>query len=161
MTAVVLALGSNLGDRAANLQRAVAELQAAGVAITAESSVWETGPVPVDQPRFFNAVVCGETNLEPESLLELLKRIEWGMGRRPTRHWGPRVIDIDILLFGDNRFESSVLTIPHPGLAERGFVLAPLAEVVGGQLPVLGKTANELLAEAGTEGLEKTEIRLR
>ena len=146
MSEAVIALGSNLGDRAGNLRAAIALLCEAGVAVTRRSSVWETEPVPADQPRFLNAVVVAETELEPGALLAELKRIEHELGRRPERRWGPRPIDLDILFYGDAALESPTLTIPHPRIAERAFVLAPLAEVVRGPLPVLGRTAVELLA---------------
>lgn len=160
MTRVVIALGSNLGDRKANLRAAVRELQAQGMTIAARSSIWETPPIPADQPSYLNAVVAGDTAFEPEPLLDLLKHIEWQLGRRPSRRWGPRPIDLDILFWGDSPFESGRLTIPHTRIAERAFVLAPLAEVVRGPLPVLGRSAVELLAETGTEGLVRTSLSL-
>ncbi|MCZ2112109.1 MAG: 2-amino-4-hydroxy-6-hydroxymethyldihydropteridine diphosphokinase [Dehalococcoidia bacterium] len=153
MTRVVIALGANLGDRLANLRAAVHVLQVSGVAVDTWSSVWETPPVPADQPAFLNAVIAGETALDPEPLLDLLKQIEWERGRRPSRRWGPRPIDLDILFYGDSAYESERLTIPHPRIAERGFVLVPLAEVVSDPLPVIGRTALELLAQVNTEGI--------
>jgi 2-amino-4-hydroxy-6-hydroxymethyldihydropteridine diphosphokinase len=161
MSETVISLGSNLGDRAANLRRALDQMDAAGVTVRAWSSVWETEPVPPNQPRFLNAVVRAETVLEAGQLLDLLKRIEQEMGRQPGRRWGPRPIDLDILIFGDLVLESGVLTIPHPRISGRGFVLAPLAEVLDGPLLTLGRSARELLAEAGTAGLTRTAIRLR
>ena len=152
MTGTVIALGSNLGDRAANLRAAIALMAEAGMTTTRRSSIWETEPVPADQPRFLNAVVAAETAFEPEALLGELKRIEHELGRRPERRWGPRPIDLDILFYGGAAFESPSLTIPHPRIAERAFVLAPLAEVVRGPLPVLGRTATELLDTIGEEG---------
>lgn len=158
MTCVVIALGSNLGDRAANLRAAVRELESQGVTIDARSAIWETPPVPAGQPPFLNAVVAGETALEPEPLLDVLKCIEWDLGRRPGRRWGPRPIDLDILFWGDSRHESDRLTIPHPRIAERAFVLAPLAEVIRGPLPVFGRAALELLAETSAEGIVRTSL---
>lgn len=160
MTRVLIALGSNLGDRAATLREALEHLGTAGVAIDRCSSVWETDPVPADQPRYLNAVVGGETELEPEVLLDRLKSIEADLGRRPGRRWGPRPIDLDILFYGELHLESDRLVIPHPRIRERAFVLAPLAEVVGGPLPVLGKTAEDLIERVGREGVERTEERL-
>ncbi len=153
VTEAVIALGSNLGDRLGNLRAAVEQMEAAGVAILRRSSVWETAPVPADQPRFLNAVVVGETGLAPHELLAALKRIEHALGRRPSRHWGPRPADLDILFYGEMVLATPDLTIPHPRIAERGFVLAPLSEVLSGPLPVLRKSALELLAAlpAGTE----------
>ncbi len=156
MTTVVIALGSNLGDRVGNLRRACSQLGAAGVAITARSSIWETAPVPADQPAFLNAVVVAETALRARELLVAAKAIELRLGRRPSRHWGPRPIDIDILFYGDTGIDSDDLVVPHPRIAERSFVLAPLAEAWPGVLPVLGLRALDLLEPTGLEGLERT-----
>lgn len=152
MTAAYLALGSNLGDRLANLRAAVAALEERGIAVTARSTVWETPPVPTDQPPFLNAAVAVETSLEPAALLRELKAIEHALGRRPGPRWGPRPIDLDILFFGDERIDTPVLTVPHPRLAERPFVLAPLSDIARGPLPVLGRTALELLDGVGLQG---------
>lgn len=159
-TEVVIALGTNLGDRITNLREAVRLLGAEGVTVTRQSSVWETAPVPADQPAFLNAVLVGETDLEPHDLLAALKRIEYAMGRRPGRRWGPRQIDLDILFYGALSLDVPNLRIPHERIAERSFVLAPLADVVTGPLPVLGKSAIELLDATGREGLELTELTL-
>ena len=152
---VTVALGSNLGDRAANLRAAVAMLAERGIRITARSSIWETAPVPADQPPFLNAVVKGETRYSPEELLAALKPIEHRLGRRPERRWGPRPIDLDILFYDDEAASTAELTIPHPRILERSFVLAPLAEVMPGRLPVLGVTASEALASVGEAGLRR------
>lgn len=156
MTRVYIALGSNLGDRLNNLRAAVGFLADEGITVTSKSSVWETAPVPPDQPPFLNAVVAADTELTPEELLDALKRIEWLLGRRPARRWGPRPVDLDILFYGDERIESERLTIPHMRIAERSFVLAPLADVTTGPLPVLGQSALELLAPLGAGGLVRT-----
>jgi len=155
LTTVVLALGSNLGDRMENLQRAVRELDARGVSIVRASDTWETAPVPADQPFFLNAVLVGQTHLAPQALLDLAKAIEHEMGRRPGRRWGPRPIDVDILFYGDEEIATATLQVPHPRIAERGFVLAPLADAWDGPLPVLGRTAKDLLTLVGTEGLRR------
>jgi 2-amino-4-hydroxy-6-hydroxymethyldihydropteridine diphosphokinase len=152
MTVVYLALGSNLGDRLANLRAAVAGLEERGIAVTARSSVWETPPVPADQPSYLNAVVAAETALDPPSLLRELKAIEHALGRRPGPHWGPRPIDIDILFYGDERIETPELTVPHPRIAGRAFVLAPLADITRGALPCLGESALDLLEVTGLQG---------
>lgn len=152
MTVVYLALGSNLGDRLANLRAAVAALEERGIAVTARSSVWETPPVPAGQPPYLNAVVATETDLDPQSLLRELKAIEGALGRRPGPHWGPRPIDLDILFFGDERIETDALTVPHPRIAERAFVLAPLSDIVRGPLPTLGVSTLELLERTGLQG---------
>lgn len=153
MTSVVLALGSNLGSREGNLRAALTRLASEGITVTAASSVWETAPVPADQPAFLNMVIRAETELEPTGLLAALKRIEYALGRRPQRVWGPRPVDIDILFYGHQQLDTAVLTIPHKLVATRSFVLAPLAEVVRGPLPVLGESALTLLARFEPGGL--------
>lgn len=157
MTAVVLALGSNLGDRAANLRAAVAQLEARGVDVQRRSSVWETPPVPADQPAFLNAAVAGETVLSARELLTVAKAIERELGRRPGRRWGPRPIDIDILFHGDGATTEVDLDVPHPRIAERAFVLVPLTEVTDGPLPVLGESAAVLLARQDATGIVRTD----
>jgi len=155
MTRVAIALGSNLGDRLGNLRAAIAALEAAGIAVVRRSFAWETPPVPADQPSFLNAAVLAETSLPPAALLAELKAIEHALGRRPGRRWGPRPIDLDILFYGDLRLEAPELTIPHPRIAERAFVLAPLAEILEGPLPVLGASALDLLERTGLQGARR------
>ncbi len=157
MAEVVLALGSNVGDRLANLRAAVEALKRSGFEIAAVSSVWETEPVPPGQPTFFNAVVRGRCTLDPRRLLALAKGIERELGREPGPRWGPRVIDIDILLYGSERVSEPDLEIPHPRIAERPFVLLPLAEVWPGPLPVLGASPHEFLANLDPSGAVKLE----
>ena len=161
MTTAVIALGSNLGDRAGNLRAALRLMEERGVAVGRRSSVWETAPVPEDQPAYLNAVARIETSLGPGELLATLKEIEHELGRRPGRRWGPRPIDLDILFHGEERVATQELEVPHPRIAERAFVLAPLAEVVSNALPVLGKTAVELLKGVDQAGVERTGISLR
>lgn len=160
MTDIVIALGTNLGDRLAHLRDAVFELESAGIDVTARSGVWETDPVPPGQPPYLNAVVTAWTDLTPLDLLDALKDIEQRLGRTETYRWGPRVIDLDILFYGDERVDEPTLTIPHARIAERGFVLAPLAEVVAGELPVLGGRAVALLEAVGMDGLRRTTFTL-
>lgn len=124
-----LSLGSNVGDREGHLREAVRRLSEFGI-VDAESSLYETEPVEVvDQPWFLNCAVRLQTERSAEELLAGVLRIERAMGRERTRPKGPRNIDIDILLFGDQRIDSVGLNIPHPGLAERLFVLEPMAEI--------------------------------
>lgn len=147
MQRVFIALGSNLGDRHGNLDQALQAMSAI-VDITARSSEYETDPQYVlDQPAFLNMVVAGETRLAAEPLLAELKRIEAAIGRVPTRRNGPRIIDLDILSYGDHVMESGRLTLPHPRIAERRFVLEPLCEIAPEwHHPVLKMTSRELLA---------------
>ena len=132
MTQVYLGLGSNLGDRAANLWEAVRRLaRTDGLTVGKLSRLYETAPVgPQDQSWFLNAVVRGETQLSPHALLQAAKHIEKDMGRKPDRQWGPRLIDIDLLLFGGETVTSDELVVPHPQLWNRRFVLIPLVELL-------------------------------
>lgn len=146
MGRIFIALGSNLGDRQDNLDRALEALSAT-VRITSRSSVHETDPVYViDQPSFLNMVVAGETGLAADPLLSELKRIEADIGRVPTRRNGPRVIDLDILYYADQVIETDVLIVPHPRIAERLFVLEPLCEIAPElRHPILKTTTREML----------------
>ena len=155
MTIVILGLGSNIGDRVANLRDAIAGLAERGVAVVGTSSLWETPPMPDDQPWYYNGVGVAETSLEPEALLETAKEVEHLAGRRANRRWGPRPLDVDILFYGDAAITTKRLTVPHPGIAERGFVLAPLAEAWHGELPVLGERALDYLARVDRSGLSR------
>jgi 2-amino-4-hydroxy-6-hydroxymethyldihydropteridine diphosphokinase len=133
MTRSYIGIGANLGDREATLRSAVARLAASpGVEVVAVSALRETEPIgPVtDQPRFLNGAVAVETSLDARGLLELLLRIEADHGRtREGPQGGPRTLDLDLLLHGDERIDEPGLTIPHPRLHERPFVLEPLAEL--------------------------------
>jgi len=130
LTKIYLGLGSNLGRRARNLSAARRRLRQKGVRIVRQSRVIETEPWGVaDQPRFLNQVVEGEWSGTPRRLLAVAKEVEREGGRTKTVRWGPRVIDVDILLFGDRRVNSRDLVIPHPRIAERPFVVEPLKEL--------------------------------
>ena len=127
---IYLSLGSNLGDREAQLQKALEKLHPKGILLVKESSIYETEPVDVSgQPDFLNLVCQVETVLEPESLLEACQKIESEMGRRRRETKGARNIDIDILFYGRRIVEKPFLKIPHPAWQRRNFVLVPLAEI--------------------------------
>jgi 2-amino-4-hydroxy-6-hydroxymethyldihydropteridine diphosphokinase len=145
---VYLSLGSNVGDREAQLREAGRRLGQLGRVI-AISSFYETEPVEfTEQPWFLNCALELETSLTPENLMPAILGIEEEMGRRRVQNKGPRSIDIDILLFGDAILQSSKVTIPHPAMHQRRFVLEPLTEIAPGALhPTLKKTIRELLAQ--------------
>jgi 2-amino-4-hydroxy-6-hydroxymethyldihydropteridine diphosphokinase len=145
---IYLSLGSNLGDRAANLERAIDSLSEIGVRVLRRSSIYETEPVDfLAQPWFLNCVVEAETSLEPRELLEGLQAIERKLGSEKLVPRGPRIIDLDILFYETAVIREAGMEIPHPRLAERRFVLVPLAELAPEfPHPVLRKTAAELLS---------------
>jgi 2-amino-4-hydroxy-6-hydroxymethyldihydropteridine diphosphokinase len=153
---VILALGTNLGDRPGNLQAAIAALPPA-VIVQKQSFIYETVPWGViDQPSFLNMVILGKTLQKPQDLLKNLKELETQLGRIPSIQYGPRKIDIDILFYNDLIFDSPELTLPHPHLHERAFVLVPLADLAAEKIhPVLGKTIRQLLAEIETTGVTR------
>ncbi|MDQ6799634.1 MAG: 2-amino-4-hydroxy-6-hydroxymethyldihydropteridine diphosphokinase [Acidobacteriota bacterium] len=130
---VVIALGSNLGDRRRFLRRAVEELRRV-ISVVRVSSIIETDPVDAPPPKFLNMVVLGHTDLSPEALLDALLEIESRLGRRKTTRNASRVIDLDLILHSANRRRSARLTLPHPRYRERDFVMQPLREVWPGEL---------------------------
>jgi 2-amino-4-hydroxy-6-hydroxymethyldihydropteridine diphosphokinase len=142
---VYLSLGSNLGDRAANLNAAINRLRSLGEVLQV-SSLYETEPVEFTaQPWFLNCAIELDTEQTAQQLIEAILEIERQMGRTRTQKKGPRSIDIDILLFGNSTIDTKGLSIPHPGLQERRFVLEPLAEIAPGvRHPALKKTIQEL-----------------
>ncbi|HET6421372.1 MAG TPA: 2-amino-4-hydroxy-6-hydroxymethyldihydropteridine diphosphokinase [Geobacteraceae bacterium] len=155
-----IALGSNLGDRELNMLRGIAEIgKLPGTRITALSGFYDTQPVgPVEQDNFLNAALRIETSLSPHQLLSELQRIETEtFGRKRTVRWGPRSIDLDILFYGNLVIAGEDLTIPHPCLHERRFVLAPLVEIAPGLVhPGIGRSLAEILDDlAGDERVEK------
>jgi 2-amino-4-hydroxy-6-hydroxymethyldihydropteridine diphosphokinase len=148
-----LSLGSNVGDRRANLQAAVDALPRAGVQVLASSSVYDTEPVGevLDQPEFLNACLHIRTDLEPEGLLDACKAVERRLGRVPggVRH-GPRPIDVDVLLLGDEVYRSERLSLPHEQVTSRRFVLVPLLEIAPDlSVPGAGRAADALAALGG------------
>ncbi len=151
---VYLGLGSNLGDRLANLKTAINNLTPQ-LNLLAQSSIYETPPIGyTDQPEFLNQVVKAETYEKPEALLAHLKRLEIVLGRHPGIPNGPRIIDIDILFYDDLVLNTPALVIPHPRLAERGFVLMPLSEIASDLVhPTLQVTISQLLSRCDTTGI--------
>ncbi len=130
MAIAYIGIGSNLGNRQKNCSRAIETLEMRGIVVKKRSSIYETKPWGVaDQPQFINVVLEVETGLEPYDLLRTLKDIEKEIGRRETFKWGPRIIDLDILLFDDLFLRDNFLQIPHPLMHERDFVLKPLCEI--------------------------------
>lgn len=157
---VLIALGSNLGDRAANLREGLRLMRGARITPVRVSSAWESAPVPEGQPWYLNAVASVETDLSPPELLAILKQIEHVLGRRPGKRWAPRPIDLDILFHGDRQESAPGLVLPHPRIAERPFVLAPLSEVWHGPLPVFGRSALDLLAGAPSLAMVRSGVSL-
>jgi 2-amino-4-hydroxy-6-hydroxymethyldihydropteridine diphosphokinase len=154
---VYIALGSNLGDRVDFLRQARDQIAAPDLRMLRASSIYETAPRDVqDQPWFLNQVIECETDLFPRQLLTRLKKIERAMGRKRTIAKGPREIDIDILLFGDTVVKAPELEVPHPRLAERRFVLEPLAELVPDKrFPGTRRTVKEMLAGVADQVVRK------
>jgi 2-amino-4-hydroxy-6-hydroxymethyldihydropteridine diphosphokinase len=157
---VYLGLGSNVGDREANLRQALKRLQAAEIHVVRRSSIYETAPRELlDQPWFLNAVVEVRTDLFPLQLLACIRNVERDMGRRRVTPKGPRNIDIDILYYGRSVIRTAELETPHPRMAERRFVLEPLSEIAPElRHPLNGKTAREMLVGLEPQGVRRVDI---
>jgi len=147
MSVAYIGIGSNLGDREFNCKQAIGLLRQKGITVSKESSLYETKPWGVtDQPLFLNMAIEIETDLKPFELLRTLKDIENEMGREETFLWGPRIIDLDILLYDNNIVDEKDLRIPHPHMQDREFVLRPLCEIAGDvPHPLLLLSIEELL----------------
>jgi 2-amino-4-hydroxy-6-hydroxymethyldihydropteridine diphosphokinase len=158
-----IGLGSNLGDREANIRQALQHLeQLPETTIVRGSSLYDTEPVGVpDQPNFLNGVVQIETHLAPRQLLWNLMLIERRLGRVRTQHWGPRVIDLDLLLYGDEVVDEEDLQVPHPLMTQRSFVMVPLVEIEPLLVhPVTNQTMLSILQRLGADPLVKHGSRL-
>ncbi len=157
MVTVYLALGSNVGDREENLRRAVILLREAGLNIKKVSSLYETEPVDfLEQDWFLNSVLEAETGFEPVALLRTMRNIETAMGSKKAFAKGPRLIDLDILLYGEQTIDTPDLQVPHPRMLERKFVLEPLVEIAPSlRHPLWPGTAQEMLAAS----MDRSEVR--
>jgi 2-amino-4-hydroxy-6-hydroxymethyldihydropteridine diphosphokinase len=155
---VYISLGSNLGDRAAMLERAIAAMNSTGIHVARQSSLYITEPVGAPgQAWFLNAAVQAETSLLPLQLLHTLLKIERQLGRRRITPHGPRTIDLDILFYGSSVIRSRELEVPHPRLTERRFILVPLAQIAPEfRHPTLHQSVTQLLAET----VDRSEVRL-
>ena len=162
MKTAFLGLGSNVGDREAHLREAVKLLESDEVRVLRRSSLYETAPQEMlDQPWFLNAVVQVETTLFPMQLLARVRQIERDMGRRRVTPKGPRNIDIDILFYGRVVMATAELEVPHPRIAQRRFVLDPLAEIAPDfRHPLTGKTAHEMLNALEPQGVRRLAVSL-
>jgi 2-amino-4-hydroxy-6-hydroxymethyldihydropteridine diphosphokinase len=151
----LLGFGGNLGDPVAAIEEALARLDAGGVRIRRRSHFYRTAPWGVtEQPDFVNLCAAAETALSPQELLALIHRIEADLGRERRERWGPRTIDIDILAYGEEAVDEPGLTVPHPRLAERAFVLVPLEEIAPATV-IAGRTVREWAEAADRSGVER------
>lgn len=153
---IAIAIGSNMGNRLEMLRAALRRLECKGFDITAKSRVWETRPWGIaDQPLFLNMCVIVQSELDAKEILRCLKDIERRIGRKDGERWGPRLIDLDIVLIENETADGPELTVPHPHMHERPFVLIPLAEISPDMINQnLGKTVRELLDKLPEEKMD-------
>lgn len=152
---IFLGLGTNIGDKKENLEQACVLLEKEGIKVITRSPIYKTPPYGhiQDQDDFLNQVIEVETDIEATELFHVLKRIENNMGREKVERWGPRLIDLDILFYGDQLIENEFITVPHKDLQNRNFVLKPLCDIATDLLhPVFRKTMRELLDECRDDG---------
>ena len=155
MPDALIGLGGNLGDVRATFRAALAALEAGGCRIVASSSIWKTPPWgKTDQPAFLNACVRVETDLAPRAVLDLCLSTETALGRVRSEKWGPRTLDLDVLDYDGRAIDEPGLILPHPFLAERAFVLLPLAEIVADRT-IAGRTVAVMAEAADASGLER------
>jgi 2-amino-4-hydroxy-6-hydroxymethyldihydropteridine diphosphokinase len=156
LTHAVLGLGGNMGDVRALMAQAIRRLaRHPGIKIAAVSALYRTPPWgKTDQPPFLNAAVKLDTSLTPQALLEAALAVEQALGRERSERWGPRTIDIDILVYGNLTIDEPGLHVPHPRLAERAFALAPLVDVMP-RAEIMGRTATEWLALSDQAGMQR------
>ncbi|MTV82867.1 2-amino-4-hydroxy-6-hydroxymethyldihydropteridine diphosphokinase [Secundilactobacillus folii] len=156
---VYLSIGSNIGNRLANLEQAVSLLnQNAAIQIQAVSSVYETQPWGnLAQPNFYNIAVALTTSLAPQTLLDVLHSVEQAGHRKRLEHWGPRTIDLDIVYWGNREIHTQTLTVPHPRAHERNFVLLPVEEVAGDDAAVLSMVTTALKQQTDKSWIKKVE----
>ncbi|MCL4872943.1 2-amino-4-hydroxy-6-hydroxymethyldihydropteridine diphosphokinase [bacterium] len=157
---IFIALGSNLGKRESNIREAIRLAEkGGGLVVVKVSPLYESEPWgQEDQPRFVNAVMEARSGLSPGELLQYLKGIEAGMGRREAERWGPRLIDLDIIFYGSRVVRDERIEVPHPHAKERAFVMVPLSEIAPGFIdPLSGASVSELAARLGKEGLRRLE----
>lgn len=162
MSQVFLGVGTNLGDKYENLAQALRLLDGRAGRLTAVSPIYQTSPFgAAHQPIFWNLCAKLETMLPPQTLLNEVKAIESQMGRVPTYHWGPRLIDLDILLYDDLVLQTETLIIPHVGLPKRPFVLCPLHELAPDLIhPINGRTVKQMMMSIFQNGLQKLPLTL-
>lgn len=161
MEKVSIALGSNLGDKAANLRNALERIEMIGDTLLKKSAIYETAPVGAADQPFYNAVLLLSTKLTPLELFRQLKNTEIALGREPDApRWSNRIIDLDIITYGNKQFDSDYLRIPHAEYQNRRFVLIPLREVLPGWIdPSTGESIDEMIEKSVDLGIFKTDVK--